>query len=237
MGISGTAKTLWNNVKVARSTMEEAGRSMSKAMLKRGAIGAGIGGVANTLRGGEFSDGAVAGAVIGTGTVAYKMAGLGKNVYNKGSTKFAKDAYKGYAAAWKSNANVAKGAMEQAEEAVKQAAKETTENVADTANKTAETITKNAGAAEPVSNVSRYKLRKYNGRDKVIKSDMLRDSKYFLEQEKRALKGTQTARGNAQKKVARQKLSEARDYTNLVQKTYKLKDRHMNVLRKRVDKR
>lgn len=111
MGLGTAVSTLWKNAGVARTTMKKAGRSMTKAMLKRGAIGAGIGGVANTLRGGEFSDGAVAGAMVGAGSVAYKMAGLGANVYKPGTTRFAKGAAQGFRNAWSGVAAQAGGTI------------------------------------------------------------------------------------------------------------------------------
>lgn len=91
---------LWTNAGVARTTMKEAGRSMTKAMVQRGAGGAIIGGTISSVTGGEFQDGAVKGALIGVGSTAYKMAGLGKNIYRDGTTKIAKGAWKGWKGAY-----------------------------------------------------------------------------------------------------------------------------------------
>ena len=98
MGFKNLAKGVVKNLGDAHTV-----EGIGGAYLRRAAAGAGIGAVAGgtveAIQGGSFGEGAVSGAVkggiIGAGTVAYKAAGLGSDVFEKGTQRLAKVRDKG----------------------------------------------------------------------------------------------------------------------------------------------
>ena len=115
MAFKSLGKGMWKNIKAAHKV-----EGIGAAYLKRAGIGAGIGavggGIWESAEGGSFGDGMISGAAkgaaLGAGTVLYKSAGLGSNIFREGTRKMNKGAFGNFGKMWRGQADDAlSGAM------------------------------------------------------------------------------------------------------------------------------
>lgn len=98
MGLKSLGKGILRNLGEAHK-VSGIGRAYARRAVVGASIGAVAGGTIEATQGGSFGEGAVSGAtkgaLIGAGTVAYKAAGLGKEVFREGTTRLGKVNSKG----------------------------------------------------------------------------------------------------------------------------------------------
>lgn len=117
MGWKTLGKGIWKNLGDAHEIKGIAGAYARRASAGA-AIGAVGGGIAESAQGGSFGEGAVGGAMkgalLGAGTVAFKAAGLGSEIFEEETTRLNKGAFKGMRKAWNGDVNTTKKMMKNA---------------------------------------------------------------------------------------------------------------------------
>lgn len=105
MAIRFTARAMMRNMGAAHS-VQGIGRAYAKRAIIGGTIGGIGGGTIEAVQGGSFGEGfvrgGIGGAAVGAGSVAFTAAGLGKGMFQEGTSRIAKGSFR------KSGSSIAK---------------------------------------------------------------------------------------------------------------------------------